>query len=235
MFGIFTGVIVDTLAIVAGTALGLMFKTKTLQRIGDRLFQVFALFVIIMGVSGSIKLPNTYLIMGSLIAGTALGEAVDLDKQFTRLGNFMEQRFTKSGQEGSTFAKGFIQASLLFCVGSMAVVGALQSGLDNDHSVMYTKAILDGLGAATLTMGFGISVGFAALLVLIYEGILTAGAGVLGPILAPDIVAVSSTVGNMLLVGMGLNMLTNINLKLANFLPAIFVPMVYQAIVLLIR
>lgn len=235
MFGMFTGVMADTLAIVAGTALGLMFKTKTMKRIGDRLFQVFALFVIVMGVSGAMDLSNTYLIMGSIIAGTALGEVVDLDKQFTRMGNFMQGKLSKGGDGGnSKFAEGFIESSLLFCVGSMAVLGSLQSGLNGDHSVFYAKAILDGLAAVTLTMGFGISVGFAALLVLIYEGLLTAGAGVLGPILSPEIVAVSSTVGSMLLVGMGLNMLTNANLKLANFLPAIFMPMVYQGIVLMI-
>lgn len=232
MLGIFTGAAANAAMIAAGTAVGLLFKTKLLEKIGSRIFQAFALFVIVMGVGGALDLSNTYLILASLILGPAVGELVDLDGKFTKLGNFLQARFSAEGD--SSFAKGFIQSSLMFCVGSMSVVGALQSGLEMDHKLLITKGVLDCVAAVTLTMGFGIGVGFSALMVLLYEGALAACAGLISPVMAPEILAVSSTVGNMFLIGMGLNMLEVTDIRVANFLPGIFVPVVYQAVVLLI-
>ena len=232
MFGILTGTIVNALLVVAGTAAGLIFKTERLQAIGERIFQVFALFVLAMGVSGASDLSRPVFILISIVAGVAVGELVDLDEKFIRLGHFLQDKFAKEGD--GNFAKGFIQASLLFCIGSMTVVGAMQSGMDNTHSVLYAKGLIDGVSAATFAMGMGIGVGFAALSVLIYEGGLTLLAGVVAPIMSEEIVALSSTIGSLFLIGMALNMLKLTDLKIANFLPAMFVPMIYEAIRLLI-
>ena len=232
MFGIFTGVVVNALLVIAGTAIGLIFKTERLQVIGERIFQAFALFVFAIGVTGASDLSRPVFILVSIVIGVAIGELIDLDKKFNQLGHFMQQKFAKKGD--SNFSKGFIQASLLFCVGSMTVVGALQSGMDNTHSVLFAKGLIDGVTAATFAMGMGIGVGFASVSVLVYEGLLTLAAGSIAPIMSNEIVALSSTIGSLFLIGMALNMLKLTDLKVANFLPAMFVPIVYEAFRLLL-
>lgn len=232
MFGIFTGVVANALMVIVGTSVGLIFKTEKLQRIGDRVFQAFALFVLALGVAGSSNLSRPVFILISIVIGVAIGELIDLDEKFNRLGHVLQRRFAKEGD--GNFAKGFIQASLLFCVGSMTVVGALQSGMDNTHSVLYAKGLIDGVSAATFSMGMGIGVGFSAISVLVYEGALTLIAGSIAPIMSDEVVALSSTIGSLFLIGMALNMLKLTDLKVANFLPAMFVPMVYEALRLLV-
>ncbi|HCU07794.1 MAG TPA: DUF554 domain-containing protein [Clostridiales bacterium] len=232
MFGIFSGTIVNALLVIAGTAAGLIFKTDRLQSIGERIFQVFALFVLAMGVNGASDLSRPVFILISITCGVALGEIIDLDDKFNRLGRSMQKRFARS--DDSHFAAGFIQASLLFCVGSMTVVGALQSGMDNNHSVLYAKSLIDCVSAATLAMGFGVGVGFSALSVLVYEGLLTLAAGAIAPVMSAEIIALSSTIGSLFLIGMALNMLKITELKIANFLPAMFVPILYEAVRLLL-
>lgn len=171
-------------------------------------------------------------ILLSIVIGVTIGELIDLDGIFNRFGHALQKRFAKEGD--SNFAKGFIQASLLFCVGSMTVVGALQSGMDNTHDILYAKGLIDCVSAATFSMGMGIGVGFSAISVLVYEGALTLIAGSIAPIMSDSIVALSSTIGSLFLIGMALNMLKLTDLKIANFLPAMFVPMVYEALRLFI-
>ncbi|HHX92023.1 MAG TPA: DUF554 domain-containing protein [Clostridiales bacterium] len=232
MFGILSGAIVNALFVIAGTAVGLVFKAEWLKSIGERIFQVFALFVLAMGVNGARDLSRPLLILFSLAIGTAIGELADLDGRIDRLGQRMQRRFSKS--DDSRFSEGFMQASLLFCVGSMTVLGSMQSGMSNDHSILYTKSVLDGFAAATLAIGFGIGVGFSVLTVLIYEGGLTLLAGTIAPVMSDEIVALSSTIGSLFLIGMALNMLNVTKLKLANFLPAMFIPILIEAVRLII-
>jgi uncharacterized membrane protein YqgA involved in biofilm formation len=116
----------------------------------------------------------------------------------------------------------------------MTVLGSMQSGMSNDHSILYTKSVLDGFAAATLAIGFGIGVGFSVLTVLIYEGGLTLLAGTIAPVMSDEIVALSSTIGSLFLIGMALNMLNVTKLKLANFLPAMFIPILIEAVRLII-
>lgn len=232
MFGIFTGVVANALLVILGTAAGLIFKTEKLQRVGERVFQVFALFVLAMGVNGASDFSRPVFILISIVIGVAIGEIVDLDEKFNRLGHTLQRKFAK--ESDGHFAKGFIQASLLFCVGSMTVVGALQSGMDNTHSVLYAKGLIDGVSAATFSMGMGIGVGFSAISILVYEGLLTLIAGSIAPVMSNEIVALSSTIGSLFLIGMALNMLKLTDLKIANFLPAMFVPMIYEALRLLV-
>ncbi len=233
MFGIFTGVLANVATVVAGTAVGLIFKTEKLKRIGERIFQVFALYVMVMGVEGALGVSQPLLLLASIIIGVAAGELLDLDKGFNRLGEKLQARFTKGSD--SRFSEGFMQASLLFCIGSMTILGALQSGLENQHSIYLTKSVLDLVSSMTLAMGFGIGVGFSALTVLVFQGLLVLGASALAPILTDATVAVCVQVGSLSLIGISLNMLGLTKLKVANFLPAMFVPMIWQAINLLIH
>ena len=233
MFGIFTGVIVNTLLVVIGTAAGCVFKGEKLKSIGERVFQGFGLFTIVLGISGAVGLEHPLFMLISLIIGTAIGELAALDDKFNRLGGWLKKKFSRGENEG--FVNGFLSGVLLFCVGSMTIMGALQSGLENQHTIYYTKSVLDGFSSCMFAMGGGIGVGFAAIAVLLYQGALVALASLLTPVMTPAIVAVSSAVGSLSLLGLGLNMLGITKLKVANFLPAMFVPIVYQIFVVLLH
>ena len=228
MFGIMTGSIVNAALVIAGTALGLLFKAERLSRIGERVFEAFALFVLVLGVRGASDLSRPVFILVSLTLGVAVGELLDLDGAFARLGEGLQRRFSKG--DDNRFSTGFLQATLLYCVGSMTVVGALQSGMNNVHDVLFAKGLIDGVTSLTLAMSLGPGVGFASLSVLLYEGALTLFAGALSPLLSPEVIALSSTIGSLSLVGMALNMLKVTHLKIANFLPAMFLPILWETI-----
>ena len=118
----FNGVLINAALVIVGTMAGLVFKSEKLKRVGQRIFEAFAIFVIVMGVSGSINLSEPLLILASIIIGVCIGELIDIDDKFIRLGNFMQQKFAKNDQG---FSRGFVEASLLFCIGSMTILGAL--------------------------------------------------------------------------------------------------------------
>ena len=235
MFGILTGVIVNALLVIAGTAAGLIFRTERLKAIGERIFQAFAIFVACMGINGAAGMDDPILVLGCLIVGIAIGEMTDIDDKFNRLGSRLQRTFSKGSRGDSRFAEGFVSASLLFCIGSMTFMGALQSGLENIHTIYITKGVIDAVSAVTLAMGSGIGVGFSALAVLLYQGLLTLGASLLSPVLNPDMIAVSSQIGSLFLVGIALNMLEIKKIKVANFLPAMFMPFIWQAVLLIFQ
>lgn len=230
MFGIFTGTIVNAAAVIAGTAVGCFLKGERLKTVSDRIFQGFGLFTMVLGISGAVGLPHPVFMLVSVIIGVAAGELADLDDKFTRFGDWLRRRFSK-GDDSGKFTDSFLSGVLLFCVGSMTFMGALEAGLSNQHTIYYTKSVLDCFSACMFAMGGGIGVGFAAIIVLLYQGGLAALAGLLAPIMTAETIAVSTAVGSLSLLGLGMNMLGITKLKVANFLPAMFVPIVYQAIV----
>ena len=235
MFGIFTGCVINAILVVAGTAVGLIFNTERMKTIGERIFQAFAIFVACLGITGTVGMDDPILVLGCLIVGIAIGEIVDIDDKFNRLGNWLQRKFSKGQKSDDRFANGFVSASLLFCIGSMTFMGALESGLQNQHTIYITKGVIDGVSAITLTMGSGIGVMFSAAAVLIYQGLLTLGASFLAPVLSPEMVAVSSQIGSLFLVAIALNMLEIKKIKVANFLPAMFMPFIWQAILLIFQ
>ena len=235
MFGIFTGVVINAILVIAGTAVGLVFNTNRMKTIGERIFQAFAIFVACLGVTGTVGMDQPILVLGCLIVGIAIGEIIDIDDKFTRLGNWLQSKFSKGKGSDNRFANGFVSASLLFCIGSMTFMGALESGLQNQHTIYITKGVLDAISAITLTMGNGIGVAFSAIVVLVYQGLLTLCASFLAPVLSAEMVAVSSQIGSLFLVGIAINMLEIKKLKVANFLPAMFMPFFWQAILLIFQ
>lgn len=232
MFSIYTGTIANALMVIVGTAVGLLFKGERLKKIGQRIFEVFAIFVMAMGFSGASNMSHPLLMLVSIIIGVGIGEVLDLDKQFKRLGDFLQSKFSKG--DDSEFSKGFVQASLLFCIGSMTIMGAFEAGLSNEHTIYLTKGVIDMVSAITFAMGSGIGVGFSSIAIMLYQGLLTTFASFLAPVLSSEIIGVSTAIGSLFLVGIGLNMLKIMNLKVANFLPAMFIPFFYQIILTII-
>lgn len=228
---IFLGVLANAGLVVIGSVVGSLFKSEKLKKVGERIFQVFAIFVLCMGVNGAADIAEPVKALVCLIVGVAIGELIDIDKQFNKLGAWAQRKFAKdSDNKDSRFAEGFVSASLLFCIGSMTFMGALESGIQHQHTIYLTKGVLDGISAITLSMGCGIGVMFSAGSVLIYQGILVLLANLLSGVLTSDAVALASAIGSLFLVGIGTNMLGITKIKVANFLPAMFMPLIWQAI-----
>ncbi len=234
---IFLGVLANTGLIVLGTVIGCLFRSEKVKRVAERVFQLFALFVILMGVEGALGIKEPFKALIFMVLGTALGELIDIDKQMNRLGDWAQRKISGKGPESAAgdtgkggFSEGMVQAVLLFCIGSMTFIGALESGIQHVHTTYITKGALDAIGAITFAAAYGPGVGLSALFVLLYQGLLVAGATLLEPVLLPEVVALSAQIGSLFLIGIGFNMLKLTKIKVANFLPAMFLPMIWQAI-----
>ena len=176
--------------------------------------------------SGTLKGENMLLIVISIAIGSLLGELINIDEKLILLGNFIENK-AKSFSKDTSISLGFVTASLLFCVGAMAVVGSLESGLLGKYDILFTKSILDGVTSLILSSTLGIGVILSAFSVLVYQGLITLAASLLQNILTTPIVNEMSAVGSLLIIGIGLNMLGITKIKVANMLPAIFIPIIY--------
>jgi uncharacterized membrane protein YqgA involved in biofilm formation len=167
------------------------------------------------------------LLIISMVAGSIIGEWINIDQWMNRLGLWAEKRF---GFGEGNFAKGFVSASILFCIGSMAIVGSMQSGLQGNHEMLYAKSVLDGIMAIVFGSTMGIGVAFSAVPVLLYEGAIALGAGMIKDLLTTEIITEMSAVGSLLIAALGFNFLEVKEIKVANMIPAIFLPWLFIAI-----
>ena len=198
------GTIVNCLAIIAGSLLGLLFKNGIPDRYNQTVMQAVGLAVLLVGLKTAIVSDDLLVIIISLAIGALLGEGIRIEDRLERLGKFLEKRFSR-GSGG--FAQGFVTASLIYCVGSMAIVGSLESGLSGNHATLFAKSCLDGIVSIILSSSLGLGVMFSAVPVLLYQGAITLMASVLKPLLVPEVIAQMSGVGGLLLLGIGMNML----------------------------
>lgn len=214
------GTIVNTLAILAGCAIGLLLKRGINEKVTDAIMKGISLCVIYIGIDGMLEGSKTLAVIIAMALGAAIGTLLDLNGKMEKLGKMIEGRISNGG---AGIAQGFVTASLIYCVGAMAVVGSLQSGLNGDHSMLYTKALLDGISAMVLTASLGAGVGLSAASVFVYQGALTLLAGLIAPVLSDAVVAEMTCVGSILIAALGLNMLGITKLKVMDYVPAIFI------------
>ena len=234
-----TGTIINTLVILAGSAVGLGIHALAGRfssvlgekgaRLGERLqalmMQGIALCVLYIGISGSLKGQNALAAILSMALGAILGELLDLDGRMNRLGQWVQRRTVrvlKGG--GGSVAEGFVTASLLFCVGAMSIVGALENGLTGNFDTLKAKSVLDGISSIIFASSLGVGVALSAVPVLLYQGLISLAAGVLSPLLGDAVIAEMTCVGSLLIVAMGLNMLGVTKIKVMNLVPGIFLP-----------
>ncbi len=220
------GTLINTAAILLGGAIGLLLRKGLRKDISDTVMQGLGLCVLLIGITGAIKTQNTLLVILSMVVGGVLGAWINIEKRLNRMGEYAQRRLVREG-DGGSFAKGFVTASLVFCVGAMAVVGALDSGIRGDHSTLIAKAALAGVAALLFAGTMGPGVLLSALPVLVYQGLIALLGQWIAPILSDEVVREMSAVGGLLIVGLGLNMTVRTDIKVANLLPAVFVPLVY--------
>ena len=190
------------------------------------------LCVIYIGITGALKGENTIIIIICMAIGALIGELVDIDKRLNSLGEFIECKINakKSLNGNVSIAQGFVSSSLLFCVGAMAIVGSLESGLQGNYNTLFTKSILDGVSSIIFTATLGIGVVFSAIAVFLYQGAITICASLLSGVLNETVIISMTAVGSLLILGLGFNMLGVAKIKVANLLPAIFLPIIFGAL-----
>ena len=234
------GTIVNIITIIAGGFLGLVLKRILSKRITDTVMQGIALAVMVVGISGTLIAAfsivdgviigeHVLIMIISLALGALFGELLKIEDRLGSFGRFCEKKLTKPDDE-STFAQGFITATLVFCVGSMAIVGSLEDGMNNNSDVLIAKSVIDGITAMIFASTMGLGVLFSALTVGLYQGLITVLAVFLAPFFSDIVITQMSLVGSILIISIGFNMLKIAKIKTGNLLPAIFIPAVYHLI-----
>jgi uncharacterized membrane protein YqgA involved in biofilm formation len=219
------GTLVNAAAIMAGGTVGLLLKKGIKDSYKTTVMQAISLTVILIGVRSALNATDLLGVIVCMAVGSLLGEAMKIEDRLEAFGAYAEKRFSRSSNGG--FSKGFVTASLVFCVGSMAIVGALESGLTGNHDTLFAKSLLDGITSVVFASTFGGGVVFSALPVMVYQGTITMGASLLKPFLTPGVIAQMSGVGGLLIAAIGINMLRLAHIRIGNMLPAIFLPLFY--------
>jgi uncharacterized membrane protein YqgA involved in biofilm formation len=208
------------LAIVIGGLVGLLLRGRLADRFNVIMMQGLGLTVLVIGLKMALQCQNSIIVLLSLVIGGLIGEALRIEDRFESFSHSLENRM--GGAEGE-FSRGFVAASLLYCVGAMAVTGAIQNGLTGDYSVLLVKSFLDGISALALSAGLGYGVIFSAIPVLMYQGAISLLAIWVKPILNDAVVLEMSATGGVLILAIALATLQIKRIKIANFLPALLV------------
>lgn len=225
--------VVNAFAIIGGSLIGILLKGGIPERINDTVMKGLALCVMligilgVVGVSGAIKSNDTLVIIFSVAIGAIIGEGIDIDNKLKKFGDKIEK---KLNGRGGRISEGFVTASLVYCVGAMAVVGSLDSGLSGNYKTLFAKSVIDGISAIIFTTTFGIGVMLSSVSVFIYQGTITLAAGFLKGVLTVTAVNDMTAVGSMLIIAIGLNMIGSTKVKVANLLPGMFLPIIYQVV-----
>lgn len=221
------GTIVNTLSIIFGSLIGLLFKGSIPEKYTKTIMHGIGLAVILIGLKTALKTDAILIVIISLAVGSLLGELLRVEDRLDQIGNWIGRRLSKDG-EG--ISKGFVSASLLYCVGAMAIIGSMESGLTGNHQTLFAKSILDGIGSVLFASTLGIGVLFSAVTVFIYQGLITLTASSIKHFLLPEVVSQMSAVGGLLILAIGIGLLEIKKIKIGNMLPAVFIPLVYQVL-----
>jgi len=218
------GTIINALTIILGTFIG-KFLSKIPENMKGTVMKGIGLTVIVLGLQMAIKSSNFLIVIISIVFGAVLGELFDLDDKLNKLGKWIEKKIG-NGSEGN-ISQGFVTATLIFVIGAMAIIGALDSGIRGDHDVLYTKAIIDGFTALILTTTLGIGVMFSAIPVFVYQGLIALFATQINRVVPTELMEVFITemtaVGGVMIFAIGLNLADITKIRVANLLPGILI------------
>lgn len=220
--------VINVILVLAGSAAGLLFKNLISERLMSIITHALGLCVFGIGVSNLIGTEDMLCVIVCMVAGTVLGNAIDIEGRLESAGDALRTRLTK-GDGGGRFTEGFVNASLLFCVGAMAITGSIEAGLNHNYEIIVSKGVIDGVTSISFAATMGIGVAFSVIPLLIYQGAITLLAGWVGPYLPAPVITEMTAVGGALIVGIAVNMLAlgREKIKVGNMLPAMFLPIAY--------
>ncbi len=214
------GTIVNVVAVVAGTLIGVLIQSKLPKKILEIIFQVMGLFTLLLGMMMALKMQHFIIGIGSLVLGAIIGELIGLEKYMNRFSDWVKGKVKLKNEK---FSDGLITAFLLYCMGSLTILGAIEEGINGNTDLLMMKSLMDGVSSVALASALGIGVGFSAIPLLIYQGGLTLLAGSVGNFFTEAIINELSAVGGVLLIGLGINILEIKKLRILNMIPALII------------
>lgn len=220
--------LINVALVLLGSALGLIFKNLIRPRLMQTMTAALGLCVLGIGVNAMTGTQDTLCVIVCMALGTLLGEAVDIEGRLERAGDSVKAKLVR-GDGSGRFTEGFVTASLLFCVGAMAITGSIQAGLNHDYSIIISKGVIDGVTSISFAAAMGVGVAFSVIPLLLYQGAITLLAAWVGPYLSPAVIAEMGAVGGTLIAAIAFNMLGlgREKIRVGNMLPAVFLPVVY--------
>lgn len=238
------GTIVNTAAVLAGSVLGLVFGGGMPKRFQDTVMGALGLCTMFIGISGALtgllavngnvlETQETMMMIASMITGSLIGEFLDIERRLEGFGEWCRKIVSaRAGKIGGmeTFVEAFVTSSLVICVGAMAIVGALEDGLNHNYSILLAKSVMDGVLCLVFAASMGVGVCFSALPIFVYQGGITLLAGLVRPYLTESVIGRMSFVGSVLIFALGINLVFGKKLKIGNMLPAMFMPLILQAV-----
>lgn len=224
------GTIVNALAIIGGSLLGIIFSKGIPDSYKQNIMSGVGLSVMLIGIKSALSSDSLMVVIFSVIIGAMIGEFLKIEQRLEDLGTFFERKISRKTGDSGSFARGFVTASLVFCVGSMAIVGALESGLTSNHQTLFAKSILDGVTSIIFASSMGIGVMFSSIPVFLYQGLITITAVFMKSFLVPETISQMTSVGGLLILAIGMNLLGITKIRIGNLLPGMFLPLIYFAI-----
>ena len=219
-----TGTIINVAAIVVGSLIGIFFGARLSDQLKSTIIAGMGLFLVAMGIQMFLKTENSLIVLAAILLGTLLGEWWRIEDGLHKLGEFLERKFSREQDDSNRFVRGFMTASLLFCVGPVAILGSIQDGLTGNYNLLAVKSVLDGFASIAFASTLGIGVAFSSLIILIYQGGISLMATQLDALITTNMMNELTATGGILLVGVGISSLLEIKkIRVGNMLPALLV------------
>lgn len=220
------GTIVNVVSVLTGSTLGFIFRGRFPKKNQTTVIHGISLSVILIGIQMGLEIKKDYdilLVIFSLVIGAVIGESLGLEERLNNFGKSLKEKF---GSQDDLFVQGFVQSSLIYCVGAMSIMGAIQDGLNNDPSILFTKSVLDGITAIAFAASTGIGVAFSAIPIFLYQGSITLASGWATIYLTNDMIRIMTASGGLLIIAIGLNLLGATKIKSGNLLPSLLVALI---------
>ena len=219
-------ILINGVAIAVGAIVGVFLRNIIAERFSQHIMQGLALCVFLVGIKGAIQIPSSMIMILSLVFGALVGEGIQMEERVRKFADWLQEKTSKGKETNVNLGEGFIAAVMIFCVGALATMGSIQLGLTGEPTLLQTKSILDGITSIFLAATEGIGVGLSSVAVIAYELILVGLSQFVAPYLSETVTVSMSAVGSLLLVGLAMNLLGITKIKVLNFLPAIFMPII---------
>lgn len=221
------GPLVNAASVIIGGGLGLFLGARLPERVRLIVFQGIGMCVLVLGIQGALKTANPIIMIFSIAIGSIVGELLDLETRLANLGDNLKKRVSSNDPR---FTEGFLSASVIFCVGAMSILGSFEEGLGNGRNIVYTKSMLDGFTAMAMASALGLGVVFSSLTIVVYQGLLVLFASLLVGCLTPAVMTELTATGGIIILGIGINMLELLRIRLANMIPALVVVVILSSV-----